>query len=136
MTKSEIVEALRCAADLCKDAVSSGSAVVEVGGAVMDGNFDAMVNAARCVGVNIITKPDGVNGLYSEEKRFALLEAAQRIEEEQMARSDQRGEPPCPPEKPCWVRIAIIRCDLCDQAACWKHPDGGLRCDDCSRPTK
>lgn len=34
-----------------------------------------------------------------------------------------------------WYPIEIYRCDLCDQAACWAHPDGGLRCNDCPRPT-
>lgn len=33
-----------------------------------------------------------------------------------------------------WERIEIVRCDLCDQAACWRHPRGGLRCDTCPRP--
>jgi len=26
------------------------------------------------------------------------------------------------------------RCDLCDEAACWKHPEGGFRCAQCPKP--
>ncbi len=79
MTKSEIVEALRCAADLCSgrhpigfrmfgSSVSRASDVTGV-------PFSHMEQAASDVGVNILS-----HASY-DSKVAALLEAAQRIEE-------------------------------------------------------
>lgn len=37
-----------------------------------------------------------------------------------------------------WKKIERhpIRCDLCDRAATYAHPRGGLRCDTCPKPSK
>lgn len=34
-----------------------------------------------------------------------------------------------------WVKIELPVCDCCTKVAVWKHPEGGLRCDKCQRPT-
>ncbi len=79
VTKSEIVEALRCAADLCSDRHPSGFRMF--GSAVSRAShltgvpFRAMERAAIDVDVDLI------GHAHAESKRTALLEAAQRIEE-------------------------------------------------------
>jgi hypothetical protein len=38
--------------------------------------------------------------------------------------------------KTTWLKFEPVKCDLCNKNARWKHPEGGLRCNDCPRPEK
>lgn len=79
-TTEELVEALRCAADLCLEkykplAYEGAAALVDATDALEVSFVIVMDDASRALGFDPV-------GLQGEEKRHALLEAAQRLEEQ------------------------------------------------------
>jgi hypothetical protein len=73
VTNAEVIEVLRCAADLIGQERSSGSEVVDAC-IWLDANDDDVRALMRAAGIDILLT-------YGEHKRCLLLEAAQRIEE-------------------------------------------------------